>query len=65
VGLGPALICSLVGGSVSGSPQGSRFVDFVGLLMEFLFPLDSSTFPPTLPQAFQVATHFNAFHAEF
>jgi hypothetical protein len=34
--LGPALVCSLVGGSVSESPQESRLVDSVGLLMEFL-----------------------------
>jgi hypothetical protein len=32
-GLEPAHVCSLVGGSVSGSSQGSRLVDTVGLLV--------------------------------
>ena len=33
--LGPALVCSLVGGSVSGSTQGSRLVDSAGFLFFF------------------------------
>jgi hypothetical protein len=31
--------CSLVGGSVSGSPPGSRLVDSVGHPMKFISPL--------------------------
>jgi hypothetical protein len=50
MGLGPDHACSLVGGSVSGSPQGSRLVNSVGLLIESLSPLGSSIVPPSLPQ---------------
>ena len=32
--LGPAHVCFLVGGSVSGSPQGSSLADSVGFLVE-------------------------------
>jgi hypothetical protein len=39
--VGPDLALSLVGDSVSGSPQGSRLVDFVGLPVEFLSSLGS------------------------
>ena len=35
-GLSPAHIGSVVGGSVSERPQGSRLVDSVGFLLEFL-----------------------------
>ena len=41
-----APVCSLVGGSVSGNPQGCRTVDSVGLLVESLSPLGSSVLPP-------------------
>ena len=40
---------SLVGGSVSESPQGSRLDDTVGLRVEFLFPSVLSILPLTLP----------------
>jgi hypothetical protein len=42
-------VCSLFGGSVSESLQGSRLVDFIGLPMEFLSPLEPeiSTPPPS------------------
>ena len=36
--MGPAHVCSFVGGSVSGSPQGSRLVDSGGLPVESLSP---------------------------
>ena len=52
VGLSIALVCSLVGGSVSGNPQGSTLGDSVGLLVESLCPRGSSVLPPTLPQDF-------------
>jgi hypothetical protein len=42
--VGPALVCSLVGCSLSGSPHWSRLVDSVGLLVEFLSPLGSQSF---------------------
>jgi hypothetical protein len=48
-GLGPVYACSLVGGSVSESSQGSRFVDSIGLTVEFLSPSG----PSILPQNFQ------------
>lgn len=38
----------MVGSSVSGSLQGSRLVDSVGLLLEFLFSPGSSILPLTL-----------------
>ena len=34
---GPVHVCSLVGGSVSGSPRRSRLVDSVGLPTDFFF----------------------------
>ena len=46
VGLSIALVCSLVGGSVSGNPKGHRSVDSDGLV-ESLFFLGSSIFSPT------------------
>ena len=46
--LGPALICSLVVGSVSESLQEYREFDSVGLFVESLSQLDLSTLPPTL-----------------
>lgn len=49
-GLGPACVHSLVGGSIFESPQWSRLVDPVGVLVESLSPLRSSILPPTLPQ---------------
>jgi hypothetical protein len=45
-GIGPAHVCSLLGGSVCGNPQGYRLVDSVGLLIESLFPLCSSVLLP-------------------
>jgi hypothetical protein len=47
-GLGPAPSCSLVGGSVSVSPNGLKLVDSVGLLV--VSSLASSVPSPTLPQ---------------
>ena len=44
-GLGLACVCSLVGGSVSGSPQGSRLVDSVGLFVESLSTLGPAIYP--------------------
>jgi hypothetical protein len=41
----PAHVYSLVGGSVSGCHQESRLVDSVDLLVQSLFPLNSSTLP--------------------
>jgi hypothetical protein len=49
-GLGPACVCSLVGGSVSERPHESRLEDSVGLLEKFLSPQGSSILPPTLPK---------------
>ena len=48
-GLSLTLICSLVGGSVSGSPQGSRLFDSDGLLVESVSQLGPSILPTTLP----------------
>ena len=48
--VGPAHVCSLVGGSVSESPQGSSFVDSVGRYLESLPSLGPSILPTTLPQ---------------
>jgi hypothetical protein len=48
--LGQTHVCSLVGGSVSRSPQGSRLFDSVGLFVECPCPLASSALPRTLPQ---------------
>ena len=49
-GLGPAYFHSLIGGSVSGSPQGSRLVDSDGLSIESLTSSGPPVHPPTLPQ---------------
>ena len=49
--LDPAHACSLVGDSISGSPQGSRLVDSVGLLVESLSPPAPSIMSSTLPTA--------------
>jgi hypothetical protein len=46
--LGPAPDCSLVSGSVSGSPHGLRLVDYVGLLVEFLSSSRPKIIHPTL-----------------
>jgi hypothetical protein len=46
-GLGPAHVCSLVGGSVSESPLRYELVDSVGLPVEFLSPSGSTVLPPT------------------
>jgi hypothetical protein len=43
-------VCSLVGGSVSESPQWSRLVDSVGLPVEFLSPSGSPVFPVRVPK---------------
>jgi hypothetical protein len=48
-GLVPAYMCSLVGGSVSGRPQGSRLVNSVSLLMGLPSSSGPSIIPPTLP----------------
>jgi len=48
-GLGPARACSLVCGSVSESPQGSRLVGSVGLPVEFLSSSGPSILLQTLP----------------
>ena len=40
----------LVGGSVSGSPQGSRLVDSVGLPVEFISLKFSQSFPQLIPE---------------
>ena len=48
--LGLAYVFSFVSSSVSGSSQGFRLVDSVGLPVEFLSPLSPSIFPPTVPQ---------------
>lgn len=48
--LGPALTCSLVGGSVPVSTHGPRLVDSVGLLVMLLTPLTHSVLSPTLSQ---------------
>ena len=46
-GLGPACVCALVGGLVSGSSQGSRLVDTVGLPMGLPSPSAPSALPLT------------------
>ena len=43
-GICPAHACFLLGASVSGRPQGFRLVDFIGLPVEFLSYLESSSF---------------------
>jgi hypothetical protein len=48
-GLSPAHAHSLVGSSVSGSPQESRLFGSVGLV-ESLFSMGPSVLSPTLPQ---------------
>jgi hypothetical protein len=48
-GLGPTHACSLVGGSVSVSPQGLRLLDSVGLLVMSLTSPALSILSPTLP----------------
>ena len=50
VGLGPASVCYLVGGSVSVGPHGSRLVDSVSLLVVSLTLLGCSLLFPTCPQ---------------
>ena len=44
-GLYPILVCTLTGGSVSGSSQGSRLLDSVGLPEETLSPPGCSILP--------------------
>ena len=56
-GLGSSYACSLVGGSVSGSLQGSRLVDTVRLPVESLSFSGPSTLIPTLPQDSQVPSN--------
>jgi hypothetical protein len=46
-GLGQALACSLVGGSVSVRHHGPRLVDIVGLLVVFLTSLTHSILSPS------------------
>ena len=43
--LDTAHVCSLVGGSVSESPEGSRLIDTVGFSVEFLSPSGPQFFP--------------------
>ena len=45
--LGPDYVYSLVGGSVSESPQGSRLVDSFVFLVESVSPLGLSILSPT------------------
>jgi hypothetical protein len=49
-GLGLAHDHPLIDGSVSGSPQGSKLVDSVGLPVESLPTSGPSSLLPTLPQ---------------
>jgi hypothetical protein len=49
-GQGQTYACSLVGGSVSGSPQGSKLVGSVGLPVESLSSSGPSVLPQSLPQ---------------
>lgn len=49
--LGPALIYSFVDRSVSGNCQGSRLVDYIGLLMESLSLPDLSILPLIFPES--------------
>ena len=52
-GLGPAHVCSLVGGSDSESPRGSKLVDYVGTPVECLSLLRPKILSdPILPQEF-------------
>lgn len=53
--LRPSHVWSLIGGSVSGSPQEFRSVNSVGLLVEFLSLLVLPIFPITLPQDSQIS----------
>jgi hypothetical protein len=48
--LGTAHVCSLVGGSICGSPQGSMLVGFVGLPVELLSSLNPAILSSTLLQ---------------
>jgi hypothetical protein len=45
--LGPAWAHSLVGDSVPGNPQGSRLIDYIGILVESLSSLGPSFLLPT------------------
>jgi hypothetical protein len=49
-GLGPAYVCSLVGGPVFCSSHGTSLFDSVGFLVEYLSPSSLSILLPTLPQ---------------
>ena len=53
-GLGPDHAHFLVESSVSGNPQGSRLVDYVGLPVEFLSLSGPAILPPTLPSEFPI-----------
>jgi hypothetical protein len=57
--LGPTHVCSLVGASVSGIPQGSSLIDSVGLHVEFLSPLGLRVF------IFIFLLWFNPFYFRF
>ena len=52
VGLYPVLDHSLVDDSVSGSSQGSRLVDYVGIFVRSQFFSVNSIFPPIFPKTF-------------
>jgi len=57
-GLGPATVCSLVGGLVSGSPHGHKLVASVGLLVVSLTPLDSRNLSPyPFPKSLRALLH--------
>lgn len=45
----PAWVCAFIGGSVSGSSQGSRLVDTVSFPVGFPFSSGTSILPLTLP----------------
>lgn len=55
--LDPACVCFFVSVSVSGSPQGSRLVDPIDLLEEFLSPPVSLISPAILLQDSQVLSN--------
>jgi hypothetical protein len=50
--LGPAHVCSLVGGPVSGSPQGPSLVESVSPSVESAYSLCFLILPPAPPQEF-------------
>lgn len=55
--LGSASVCSLVGGLVSESPQGSRLVGSVDLPVEFQFASGPQSFPQLFHESPQVPSN--------